>query len=151
MLVSNFYCIVFVMLGRLGGCGHLGPLRSRVVGTNRGLAAPERLGGCGHLGPLRSRVVGTNRGLAGGGHGHGNEGDAKVQRQAYDYRPGQDTYAYENPWPKLNGGRFDWLFGDGWRHKFQRGGDHHRGGGRMSGGGRDFSSGPRRDFQRNNF
>ncbi|CAJ0925611.1 unnamed protein product, partial [Mesorhabditis belari] len=74
-----------------------------------------RLGGCGHLGPLRSRVVGTNRGLAGGGHGHGNEGDAKVQRQAYDYRPGQDTYAYENPWPKLNGGRFDWLFGDGWR------------------------------------
>ncbi|KAK0398508.1 hypothetical protein QR680_002625 [Steinernema hermaphroditum] len=26
-----------------------------------------------------------------------------------------DSYAYENPWPKLNGGRLDWLFGDGWR------------------------------------
>ncbi|VDK44137.1 unnamed protein product [Anisakis simplex] len=30
-------------------------------------------------------------------------------------RPGSDSYAYDNPWPKLNGGRLDWLFGDGWR------------------------------------
>ncbi|PIO57175.1 hypothetical protein TELCIR_21421, partial [Teladorsagia circumcincta] len=29
--------------------------------------------------------------------------------------PGTDSYAYDNPWPKLNGGRLDWLFGDGWR------------------------------------
>lgn len=33
----------------------------------------------------------------------------------YAYRPGSDSYAYDNPWPKLNGGRLDWLFGDGWR------------------------------------
>uniref|UniRef100_A0A1I7XAH7 Uncharacterized protein n=1 Tax=Heterorhabditis bacteriophora TaxID=37862 RepID=A0A1I7XAH7_HETBA len=32
-----------------------------------------------------------------------------------DGEPGSDSYAYENPWPKLNGGRLDWLFGDGWR------------------------------------
>ncbi|VDN20351.1 unnamed protein product [Gongylonema pulchrum] len=30
-------------------------------------------------------------------------------------KPGSDSYAYENPWPKLNGSRLDWLFGDGWR------------------------------------
>ena len=30
-------------------------------------------------------------------------------------RPGSDSYAYENPWPKLNKGRLDWLFQDGWR------------------------------------
>uniref|UniRef100_A0A183FDN0 NADH dehydrogenase [ubiquinone] 1 beta subcomplex subunit 11, mitochondrial n=1 Tax=Heligmosomoides polygyrus TaxID=6339 RepID=A0A183FDN0_HELPZ len=31
------------------------------------------------------------------------------------FRPGSDSYAYDNPWPKLNGGRLDWMFGDGWR------------------------------------
>lgn len=31
------------------------------------------------------------------------------------YRPGTDTYAYDNPWPKINKGRLDWLFQDGWR------------------------------------
>jgi hypothetical protein len=31
------------------------------------------------------------------------------------FRPGSDSYAYENPWPKLNKGRLDWLFQDGWR------------------------------------
>ncbi|CAG9541123.1 unnamed protein product [Cercopithifilaria johnstoni] len=31
------------------------------------------------------------------------------------FMPGSDSYAYENPWPKLNRGRLDWLFGDGWR------------------------------------
>ncbi|MCP9266025.1 hypothetical protein DINM_021479 [Dirofilaria immitis] len=30
-------------------------------------------------------------------------------------KPGSDSYAYENPWPKLNRSRLDWLFGDGWR------------------------------------
>ncbi|KAF8373294.1 hypothetical protein PRIPAC_79723 [Pristionchus pacificus] len=41
--------------------------------------------------------------------------DEKIERKSDDYRPGSDSYAYENPWPKLNGGRLDWLFGDGWR------------------------------------
>uniref|UniRef100_A0A914VQ40 NADH dehydrogenase [ubiquinone] 1 beta subcomplex subunit 11, mitochondrial n=1 Tax=Plectus sambesii TaxID=2011161 RepID=A0A914VQ40_9BILA len=48
------------------------------------------------------------------GHGHGHE-DTAVERQSAEYRPGTDSYAYENPWPKLNKGRLDWLFGDGWR------------------------------------
>lgn len=34
---------------------------------------------------------------------------------ARNFRPGSDTYAYDNPWPKLNKGRLDWLFQDGWR------------------------------------
>ncbi|VDN56342.1 unnamed protein product [Dracunculus medinensis] len=46
---------------------------------------------------------------------HKNSGDEQIERQAVDYRPGSDSYAYENPWPKLNRGRLDWLFGDGWR------------------------------------
>lgn len=32
-----------------------------------------------------------------------------------DYVPGSESYAFDNPWPKLNKGRLDWLFGDGWR------------------------------------
>lgn len=55
----------------------------------------------------------------------------KMEMQPNDYRPGSDSYAYENPWPKLNStfynkrfslmlfffaeGRLDWLFQDGWR------------------------------------
>uniref|UniRef100_A0A0N5ASV8 NADH dehydrogenase [ubiquinone] 1 beta subcomplex subunit 11, mitochondrial n=1 Tax=Syphacia muris TaxID=451379 RepID=A0A0N5ASV8_9BILA len=38
-----------------------------------------------------------------------------IERKPADYRPGADSYAYDNPWPKLNKGRFDWMFGDGWR------------------------------------
>jgi hypothetical protein len=49
-----------------------------------------------------------------GGHGHGHE-DANIERKPDNYRPGSDSYAYENPWPKLNRGRLDWLFQDGWR------------------------------------
>ncbi|VDN01213.1 unnamed protein product [Thelazia callipaeda] len=41
--------------------------------------------------------------------------DKNIERKPIDYRPGSDSYAYENPWPKLNGSRLDWLFGDGWR------------------------------------
>uniref|UniRef100_A0A7E4W0K2 NADH dehydrogenase [ubiquinone] 1 beta subcomplex subunit 11, mitochondrial n=1 Tax=Panagrellus redivivus TaxID=6233 RepID=A0A7E4W0K2_PANRE len=47
-------------------------------------------------------------------HGHHAE-DANIERKPDNYRPGSDSYAYENPWPKLNGGRLDWLFQDGWR------------------------------------
>lgn len=47
-------------------------------------------------------------------HGH-TENDTNVVRKPANYKPGSDSYAYENPWPKLNGGRLDWLFGDGWR------------------------------------
>lgn len=36
------------------------------------------------------------------------------------YRPGTDSYAYDNPWPKLNKGRLDWLFQDGWRRPLAR-------------------------------
>ncbi|KHN70642.1 hypothetical protein Tcan_14337 [Toxocara canis] len=41
--------------------------------------------------------------------------EENIERKPVDYRPGSDSYAYDNPWPKLNGGRLDWLFGDGWR------------------------------------
>ncbi|WKX96602.1 hypothetical protein Q1695_012775 [Nippostrongylus brasiliensis] len=41
--------------------------------------------------------------------------DQYLWYEADKRRPGSDSYAYDNPWPKLNGGRFDWLFGDGWR------------------------------------
>uniref|UniRef100_A0AC35TUT5 NADH dehydrogenase [ubiquinone] 1 beta subcomplex subunit 11, mitochondrial n=1 Tax=Rhabditophanes sp. KR3021 TaxID=114890 RepID=A0AC35TUT5_9BILA len=47
--------------------------------------------------------------------GHGHSEDANIVRKGADYKPGTDSYAYDNPWPKLNGGRLDWLFGDGWR------------------------------------
>uniref|UniRef100_A0AC34F2A7 Uncharacterized protein n=1 Tax=Panagrolaimus sp. ES5 TaxID=591445 RepID=A0AC34F2A7_9BILA len=47
-------------------------------------------------------------------HGHSHE-DANIERKLDNYRPGSDSYAYENPWPKLNSGRLDWLFQDGWR------------------------------------
>ncbi|KAI6198361.1 Complex I-ESSS [Aphelenchoides fujianensis] len=48
-------------------------------------------------------------------HGHDHADDPKIERKPDHYRPGSDSYAYENPWPKLNGGRLDWLFQDGWR------------------------------------
>ncbi|KAH7703538.1 Protein F42G8.10 a, partial [Aphelenchoides avenae] len=48
-------------------------------------------------------------------HGPSNEELEEVERQPNFYRPGSDSYAYENPWPKLNKGRLDWLFQDGWR------------------------------------
>ena len=47
--------------------------------------------------------------------GHGHHEDVQIERKPENYRPGSDSYAYENPWPKLNAGRFDWLFQDGWR------------------------------------
>ncbi|KAK5982750.1 hypothetical protein GCK32_005548 [Trichostrongylus colubriformis] len=46
---------------------------------------------------------------------HSEPADPKMERKPDLYRPGTDSYAYDNPWPKLNGGRLDWLFGDGWR------------------------------------
>ncbi|CAD5226605.1 unnamed protein product [Bursaphelenchus xylophilus] len=53
------------------------------------------------------------------GHGHDNHHadpiNDKLEKQDAEYRPGADSYAYENPWPKLNKGRLDWLFQDGWR------------------------------------
>ena len=38
-----------------------------------------------------------------------------MEKQTDFYRPGSDSFAYENPWPKLNKGRLDWMFNDGWR------------------------------------
>jgi hypothetical protein len=59
--------------------------------------------------------------------GHQQE-DGGLERQPDNYRfvsrmqffmvylrPGSDSFAYENPWPKLNGSRLDWMFHDGWR------------------------------------
>ncbi|VDD96577.1 unnamed protein product, partial [Enterobius vermicularis] len=43
-----------------------------------------------------------------------------IERQPENYRPGADSYAYDNPWPKLNRGRLDFLFGDGWRRPLAR-------------------------------
>uniref|UniRef100_A0A0N5BFY4 NADH dehydrogenase [ubiquinone] 1 beta subcomplex subunit 11, mitochondrial n=1 Tax=Strongyloides papillosus TaxID=174720 RepID=A0A0N5BFY4_STREA len=60
---------------------------------------------------VRSKVF-TFRSLA--SHGH-SDNDPSIVRKSADYKPGSDSYAYENPYPKLNGGRLDWLFGDGWR------------------------------------
>uniref|UniRef100_A0A0M3I3N0 NADH dehydrogenase [ubiquinone] 1 beta subcomplex subunit 11, mitochondrial n=1 Tax=Ascaris lumbricoides TaxID=6252 RepID=A0A0M3I3N0_ASCLU len=54
----------------------------------------------------------SRRSLASGTSHHAEE---NIERKPADYRPGSDSYAYDNPWPKLNGGRLDWLFGDGWR------------------------------------
>ncbi|CAD5219146.1 unnamed protein product [Bursaphelenchus okinawaensis] len=48
-------------------------------------------------------------------HHHGDPINDKLEKQSPEYRPGSDTYAYENPWPKLNKGRLDWMFNDGWR------------------------------------
>jgi len=76
------------MLLRSGGGG-------RGLGVGRGiLAVPRRLAS---------------------GHHHHEEETTKMERKSDDYRPGSDSYAYDNPWPKLNKGRLDWLFGDGWR------------------------------------
>lgn len=61
--------------------------------------------------PLPRRMFFRN--LASGSHG--GSSDPSIPRKDELYRPGSDSYAYENPWPKLNGGRLDWLFGDGWR------------------------------------
>ncbi|EJW73784.1 hypothetical protein WUBG_15309, partial [Wuchereria bancrofti] len=47
---------------------------------------------------------------------HGANGQENIEMKPANYRPGSDSYAYENPWPKLNGSRLDWLFGDGWIH-----------------------------------
>ncbi|KAI6204845.1 hypothetical protein M3Y94_00724100 [Aphelenchoides besseyi] len=55
------------------------------------------------------------RSYASGGHDHHGAEEVKMERKPDHYRPGSDSYAYENPWPKLNGGRLDWLFQDGWR------------------------------------
>ncbi|MFH4980779.1 hypothetical protein AB6A40_007488 [Gnathostoma spinigerum] len=52
------------------------------------------------------------RALASGSH---SASEGEIERKPNDYRPGSDSYAYDNPWPKLNGSRLDWLFGDGWR------------------------------------
>lgn len=60
----------------------------------------------------QSRALQPFRRLASHGHGHS---DVKIERKPDLYRPGSDSYAYDNPWPKLNSGRLDWLFGDGWR------------------------------------
>uniref|UniRef100_A0A915P1L9 NADH dehydrogenase [ubiquinone] 1 beta subcomplex subunit 11, mitochondrial n=1 Tax=Meloidogyne floridensis TaxID=298350 RepID=A0A915P1L9_9BILA len=64
---------------------------------------------------LRLKPIYCRRFASGGGHGHGDDDDVKMEKQPDHYRPGTDTYAYENPWPKLNKGRLDWLFNDGWR------------------------------------
>ncbi|KAL3079790.1 hypothetical protein niasHS_014072 [Heterodera schachtii] len=53
-------------------------------------------------------------------HGHDDNkphpiDDPDIPRQPDMYRPGSDSFAYENPWPMLNKGRLDWLFNDGWR------------------------------------
>uniref|UniRef100_A0A914D1C6 NADH dehydrogenase [ubiquinone] 1 beta subcomplex subunit 11, mitochondrial n=1 Tax=Acrobeloides nanus TaxID=290746 RepID=A0A914D1C6_9BILA len=48
-------------------------------------------------------------------HNDHHEVEPKIERKPDLYRPGSDSYAYENPWPKLNKGRLDWLFQDGWR------------------------------------
>uniref|UniRef100_A0A0N4ZDT3 NADH dehydrogenase [ubiquinone] 1 beta subcomplex subunit 11, mitochondrial n=1 Tax=Parastrongyloides trichosuri TaxID=131310 RepID=A0A0N4ZDT3_PARTI len=63
-------------------------------------------------GPTAVNKILSLRSLA--SHGHGDK-DANIVRNDPNYRPGSDSYAYENPWPKLNGGRLDWMFGDGWR------------------------------------
>ncbi|PAV75077.1 hypothetical protein WR25_06523 [Diploscapter pachys] len=57
------------------------------------------------------------RGFA-SGHDHHDDtppGEKNIPKQTEDYRPGSDSFAYENPWPKLNSGRLDWLFQEGWR------------------------------------
>ncbi|EPB67602.1 hypothetical protein ANCCEY_13306 [Ancylostoma ceylanicum] len=58
----------------------------------------------------RRRTLGSLRNLA----SH-SQSESNIERKPDLYRPGSDSYAYDNPWPKLNGGRLDWLFGDGWR------------------------------------
>uniref|UniRef100_A0A915ELK5 NADH dehydrogenase [ubiquinone] 1 beta subcomplex subunit 11, mitochondrial n=1 Tax=Ditylenchus dipsaci TaxID=166011 RepID=A0A915ELK5_9BILA len=47
--------------------------------------------------------------------GHHAEDDVKMEMQSEMYKPGSDHFAYENPWPKLNKGRLDWMFQDSWR------------------------------------
>lgn len=63
------------------------------------------------LTPLPLRYI--TRGYAAQSSHH--DADSNIERKSDDYRPGTDNYAYENPWPKLNKGRLDGLFQDGWR------------------------------------
>ncbi|KAI1713946.1 ESSS subunit of NADH:ubiquinone oxidoreductase (complex i) domain-containing protein [Ditylenchus destructor] len=53
-------------------------------------------------------------------HHHPPEDQPKMEMQPENYRPGSDHYAYENPWPKLNKGRLDGLFQDGYRRPLAR-------------------------------
>ena len=66
---------------------------------------------------LPKRRISTAAGLFASAKDHHEptHAEEKIERQLDSYRPGSDSYAYENPWPKLNKGRLDWLFQDGWR------------------------------------
>ncbi len=112
---------------------------ARLAATNR---CYRQLAVCRHrVIVLKQNCVSSSsadKSAAGGGHGdahdkhaHGHHDEhvrvralllmcvqdehANLPRHADDYVPGSSSYAYDNPWPKLNKGRLDWLFGDGWR------------------------------------
>ncbi|VDK61539.1 unnamed protein product [Onchocerca ochengi] len=65
--------------------------------------------------PIRRRTIPIIFLRLSSGTSHGAHGEENIERKPADYRPGSDSYAYENPFPKLNRSRLDWLFGDGWR------------------------------------